>query len=158
VRPVLEKLGCRLEFWGVKMKPGYPIAFGRFGAEHGPLVFGLPGNPVSAMVTFEQFVRPAIRRIAGHRRLYRPTVEATLDETLHKSGDRLHFVRVALRETSDGFVASSTGNQSSGVLRSMVLAQGLLIFPAERGELAAGERAVVQVLDPELFASARSGV
>ena len=155
VRPVLEKLGCRLEFWGVKMKPGYPIAFGRFGAEHGPLVFGLPGNPVSAMVTFEQFVRPAIRRIAGHTRLYRPTVEATLDETLHKSGDRLHFVRVALRETADGFVASSTGNQSSGVLRSMVLAQGLLIFPAERAELAAGERALVQVLDPEVFTSVR---
>ena len=63
VRPVLEKLGCSLVFWGVEMKPGYPLAFGRFAGERGPLVFGLPGNPVSAMVTFELFVRPALRKL-----------------------------------------------------------------------------------------------
>ena len=76
VRGVLEKLGCSLLFWGVNMKPGYPLAFGRFEAGDGPLVFGLPGNPVSAMMTFEQFVRPALRKMAGRRSLFRPTVRA----------------------------------------------------------------------------------
>ena len=68
VRPVLDKLGCELLFWGVLMKPGYPIVFGRVGPS-GPLVFGLPGNPVSAMVTFELFVRPTLLKMAGHRAL-----------------------------------------------------------------------------------------
>jgi molybdopterin molybdotransferase len=72
VRGVLEKIGCRLLFWGVRMKPGYPLAFGRFERERGPLVFGLPGNPVSAMMTFEQFVRPALRKMMGFSRWCRP--------------------------------------------------------------------------------------
>lgn len=154
VRPVLEKLGCRLLFWGVKMKPGYPLAFGRFEGEHGPLVFGLPGNPVSAMVTFEQFVRPVLRKMAGLSRWFRPRVEAVLDEELTKKPGRLHFVRVTLaRDADGGFRARATGNQSSGVLSSMTLADGLLVFPAEASRLPRGERVSVQVLDPEVFAS-----
>ncbi len=152
VRPVLEKLGCRIEFWGVKMKPGYPLVFGRFEGERGPLVFGLPGNPVSAMVTFEQFVRPVLRKMAGFRTWFRPSLEATLDETLAKAAGRTHFVRVELSRQGGALHARSTGNQSSGVLRSMVKARGLLVFPAEATELAAGSRVRVQVLDPELFA------
>lgn len=155
VRPVLEKLGCRLLFWGVKMKPGYPLVFGRFEGERGPLVFGLPGNPVSAMVTFEQFVRPLLRKQAGRRALFRPSVAATLGETLRKGAGRTHFVRVHLERSGDGLRATSTGNQSSGVLRSMVLAQGLLVFPAEATELCAGARVRVQVLDPEHFCAER---
>jgi molybdopterin molybdotransferase len=153
VRPVLEKLGCRLVFWGVQMKPGYPIAFGVFEGR-GPLVFGLPGNPVSAMVTFEQFVRPVLLRLQGHRRVQRPVIHARLDETLTKARGRLHYVRVRLERTADALVARSTGNQSSGVLRSMTLADGLLVFPAAAERLEAGELVQVQLLDPDRLGEA----
>jgi molybdopterin molybdotransferase len=160
VRGVLEKLGCRLRFWGVEMKPGYPFAFGRSGDAHdtrGPLVFGLPGNPVSAMMTFEQFVRPALLRLRGARRLHRPVIRARLGETLRKKPGRLHFVRVTLERTADAVVARSTGNQSSGVLKSMIRAQGILIFEAAASELAVGESAAVQVLDADFLASDAPG-
>jgi molybdopterin molybdotransferase len=154
VRPVLEKAGCRLLFWGVRMKPGYPLAFGRFEAGAGPLVFGLPGNPVSAMVTFEQFVRPVLLKLAGRRAWFRPRIDAVLDEDLDKKPGRLHFVRVTLTRDAEGrFRARSTGNQSSGVLRSMALADGLLVFPAEASRLRRGETVPVQVTDPEILAS-----
>ena len=163
VRPVLEKLGCELDFWGVQMKPGYPLAFGSFGrddTDRRPLVFGLPGNPVSASVTFEQFVRPALQKMLGASRLYRPTVRARVAETLTKRPGRLHFVRVVLtRSDADGtsFVARSTANQSSGVLSSLAEANGLLIFPAEAERLEAGESATVQVLDAGAFGGETAG-
>jgi molybdopterin molybdotransferase len=153
VRGVLEKLGCSLLFWGVNMKPGYPMAFGRFESGSGPVVFGLPGNPVSAMMTFEQFVRPALRKMAGRRSLFRPTVRARLAERFEKRDGRLHFVRVDLAREGDEVVARSTGNQSSGVMRSMLLARGLLIFPADASELREGETATVQILDEDFFTS-----
>ncbi len=137
------------------MKPGFPFAFGRFGApdgETGAIVFGLPGNPVSASVTFEQFVRPALRKLMGHRALFRPTVRARLAHPVRKQPGRLHFVRVQLRHEGGEVVATSTGNQSSGVLRSLALAQGLLIFPAAASLLDEGETAEVQVVDEEFFA------
>jgi len=158
VRPVLEKLGCRLLFWGVLQKPGYPFAFGRFEEGEGPLVFGLPGNPVSAMVTFEQYIRPAIRKVTGHSAWFRPVVRARLTETLTKKAGRLHFVRVRLAVKKGRIEATSTGNQSSGVLRSMILAQGLMIFPADATELPAGTEVPVQVIDEQFFASMESGV
>lgn len=157
VRPVLEKLGCRLVFWGVAMKPGFPLTFGRFEEGRGPLVLGLPGNPVSAMVTFELFVRPLLLRLGGRRVLTRPTLPAVLGETLRKKPGRCHFVRVTLAREGERFVARSTGNQSSGVLRSMARAQGLLVFPAPASELAAGALAEVIVLDPDLLAAPEPG-
>ena len=158
VRDVLEKLGCRLSFWGVRMKPGYPLAFGRIGDDaRGPLVFGLPGNPVSAMMTFEQFVRPALLRMAGARCLHRPQVRAKLAETLHKKPGRMHFVRVVLSREEGAIVARSTGNQSSGVLQSMIRAHGILLFDADASELPTGAEATVQVLDPEFLASDAAG-
>ena len=159
VRGVLTKLGCRLLFWGVKIKPGYPLAFGAFGdaAERGPLVFGLPGNPVSAMVTFEQFVRPALRKLTGHTRLHRPTLRVTLAETLRKREGRLHFVRVRLQRDGERVLARSTGNQGSGVLRSMTEAHALLVFPAEASELREGETVWVQLLDEEFLAADAPG-
>jgi molybdopterin molybdotransferase len=157
VRPVLARLGCTLHFWGVKMKPGFPLAFGSFDGARGPLVFGLPGNPVSASVTFEQFVRPALRKMTGHRALFRTTISARLDHDLDKKAGRLHFVRVRLEREGDDWVASSTGNQSSGVLRSLTQAQGLLVFPAEATKLRKGERATVQLLDDGFLASATPG-
>lgn len=156
VRPVLERLGAELVFWGVEMRPGHPLVFARFPGD-GPLVFGLPGNPVSAMVTFELFVRPALRKLAGHTALFRPTLRARVGETLRKAQGRVHFVRVRLERVDGGYLARSTGSQSSGVLRSMSLAQGLLVFPAEASELREGETAVVQVLDDEFFLSEEPG-
>ncbi|MBW2286736.1 MAG: molybdopterin molybdotransferase MoeA [Deltaproteobacteria bacterium] len=155
VRDVLEKIGCGVIFWGVQIKPGYPLVFGRI--EGGPLVFGLPGNPVSAMMTFEQFVRPALRKLTGHHKLFRPTVRARLAETLTKKPGRLHFVRVELERSGGDIVARGAGNQSSGALRSMTRAQGLLVFPSEDTELAEGAFATVQVLDDEFFASEEPG-
>jgi molybdopterin molybdotransferase len=116
-------------------------------------VFGLPGNPVSAMVTFEQFVRPALLKMSGRRAWLRPTVEAVLDEALAKKPGRTHFVRVALTRRDGAVHAATTGTQSSGALRSMVLAQGLLVFDAEARELPRGARVRVQVLDPDFFAA-----
>jgi len=156
VRGVLAKLGCELRFWGVRIKPGFPLAFGRLG-QSGALVFGLPGNPVSAMVTFEEFVRPALRRMAGHRSLFRPLVRARLAERLAKKPGRLHFVRVVLEHQGGEIVAKSAGNQSSGALLPMLRGHGLLVFPAEASELAAGEVASVQVLDPAFLDAPQPG-
>ncbi len=153
VRDVLAKLGCELRFWGVRIKPGYPLAFGRLSGDSGALVFGLPGNPVSAMVTFEQFVRPALRKMVGHRSLFRPVVRARVGDRLAKKPGRLHFVRVELSREDGAIVARSTGNQSSGVLTSMVRGHGLLVFPAEAHELRPGDEAAVQVLDEAFLAA-----
>jgi molybdopterin molybdotransferase len=150
VRDVLEKIGCRLRFWGVLMKPGYPLAFGVIEST-GALVFGLPGNPVSTAVTFEEFVRPALLRMMGHRAIHRPVVRARLAASLRKKAGRLHFVRVALERSGDEVVADPTGNQSSGVLTSMIRGQGLAIFPLEAERLEAGDEVAVQVLDGGFF-------
>jgi len=163
VRPVLEKLGCRLQFWGVRMKPGYPLAFGCFdsaggmGDVRGPLVFGLPGNPVSATVCFEHFVRPALLRMMGRSDLFRPRIEARVVDGLSKKPGRLHFVRVTLEREEGEWVARSTGNQSSGVMTSMARADGLLVFPEEASALAPGEKAWVEVLDEGVFARVEPG-
>jgi len=150
VRAVLEKLGCQLLFWGVHMKPGYPLVFGVIEAT-GTLVFGLPGNPVSTAVTFEQFVRPALRKLMGHRQLFRPVVKARITEGMKKGPGRLHFVRVTLERDGDAVVATPTVNQSSGVLTSLVRGQGLAIFPAEADRIEAGSEIDVQILDPGFF-------
>ena len=160
VRDVLGKLGCRLLFWGVQMRPGYPLTFGRFearGGAEGPLVFGLPGNPVSSMVTFEQFVRPALLRMMGHARIHRPTLRARLAETLRKAPGRMHFVRVQLAREGDEVVAHSTGGQGSGMLSSMARAQGLLLFPTAESELREGDLASVQILDAGFLAADAPG-
>jgi len=162
VKNVLSKLGCELSFWGVQMKPGHPMAFGRFargvapdGA--GPFVFGLPGNPVSAAVTFEQFVRPALRKMMGHKACYRPTIRARLQSPLTKRAGRLSFVRVGLERKGEVVWASSTGNQSSGVFRSMSLAQGLLVFASSATEMAEGDEVTVQIVDESYFTGTDRG-
>lgn len=156
VRDVLEKLGCRLVFWGVRMKPGYPLVFGIVEST-GTLVFGLPGNPVSTAVTFEQFVRPVLRKLLGHRQLFRPVVKARLSEAMKKGSGRMHFVRVTLAREAEEIVATPTANQSSGVLTSLVRGQGLAIFPAEAERLAAGSEVDVQIIDPGFFDRSERG-
>jgi molybdopterin molybdotransferase len=143
VKDALSKLGMRVKFWKVAMKPGKPLVFGTIGNKP---VFGLPGNPTSAMISFEQFVRPALLKMMGHVRLFRPLIEATLAEDLGITSDRLHLVRCRLFEQDGNMMAVTTGSQSSGALRSMVLADGLMILAPEEAPFAAGHRVRVQVL------------
>lgn len=148
VRPIIESLGVQMKFWRVAMKPGHPVAFGI--AAH-TRFFGLPGNPVSSMVCFEQFVAPALRRMMGHARLYRRTIAARLTHNLKHQAGRTEFVRVTLAKEEGGYAATSTGAQGSGMLLSMAKADGLMVVPAESAGLAAGEQVTVQLLDGTVF-------
>ena len=145
VREVMEKLGAELDFWQVAMRPGKPLTFGRVA---GRPFFGLPGNPVSSMVTFELFVRPALRRMTGHRRLVRPRATARLAEALANPGTRRGYLRVRLGEEAGHLVARATGEQGSGILKSMLLADGLAVLPPG-ADLAAGEPVEVILLRSE---------
>jgi molybdopterin molybdotransferase len=149
VRPTIESLGVQMHFWRVAMKPGHPMAFGTTEKTY---VFGLPGNPVSSMVCFEEFVAPALRRMMGHTRLYRRTVTATLSHPIRMRPGRTEFIRVLLSRDADGSLqASSTGAQGSGMLLSMARADGLLVAPAESSGIAAGAQVTVQLLDGTVF-------
>jgi len=145
VRDVLGELGVEQLFWKVDIKPGRPTAFGRRGAKP---VFSLPGNPVSTMITFEMFVRPALLQMQGHAEVIRPTVRATLREPAKKKAGRVHFLRVQVRAAEAGLVASSAGDQNTGILRTMVRANGIAILPAERESVAGGEQVDVLLLGP----------
>jgi len=131
-------------FWKVAMKPGRPLAFGTIGTQP---VFGLPGNPVSSMVSFEQFVRPSLLKMMGHRQLFRPIIEGTVREDIHKEKGQRHFIRAFVSFESDRYFVSTTGDQGSGILWSMVKANGLIIIPEDRDMIKAGEKVQVQLLD-----------
>jgi molybdopterin molybdotransferase len=155
VRLILESLGVQMKFWRVAMKPGHPVAFGikSSPAKSDPdaFVFGLPGNPVSSMVCFEQFVAPALRRMMGYTRLYRSTMAARLTHNVKHQPGRTEFVRVTLAKEEGGYAATSTGAQGSGMLLSMARADGLMVVPAESTGLVAGEQVTVQLLDGTVF-------
>ena len=150
VREVLEELGCEMKLWRVRMRPGAPLGFGLLGGQ--PWI-GLPGNPVSTMVTFELFVRPAIRRLAGHALPFRRAVPVTLGEPITLGPPLRHFLRaVVAPEPSGGgpdgaLTARLTGPQGSGILTSMARANALLIVPEDRQTVAAGERLQAILLD-----------
>ncbi|MCK9202191.1 MAG: molybdopterin molybdotransferase MoeA [Gallionella sp.] len=153
VRPTVEALGVQMKFWRVAMKPGHPLAFGVLQRADGTasLVFGLPGNPVSSMVCFEEFVLLALRCSMGHARLHRRTVSARLAHPVKMRPGRTEFVRIVLSRDGEGYVATSTGNQSSGALLSMARADGLLVAPSDSNGLVAGETVTVQLLDGAAF-------
>jgi len=143
VKHTFSALGMNMKFWKVAMKPGKPLMFGTIG---GKPVFGLPGNPTSAMISFEQFVRPALLKMMGHVNLFRPLVEATLAQDAPPTSKRLHLVRCKLFEEDGRMMAVTAGNQSSAALRSMLLADGLMILWPEDGPFKAGSKVKVQVL------------
>jgi molybdopterin molybdotransferase len=143
VKDVLDAEGA-MQFWQVCMKPGKPLAFGLL--RGGVPLIGLPGNPVSAMVSFEQFARPAILKMLGHTDLTKPSVQAIVDEPIANS-ERRGFVRVIVTRRRDGYHARSTGGQGSGVLTSMARANGLAIVPEGTCYVEAGSELVVQMLD-----------
>src|SRR5262249_7780064 len=128
VREAVEALGARLDFWKVNMRPGKPLTFGRIGKR---LFFGLPGNPVSSMETFELFVRPVLRGLGGHRTLRRPIVQARALEPINNPGSRPGYLRVRLERLDGEVGARPTGSQGSGILRWMLLADGLAVVSGD---------------------------
>ncbi|HSK97045.1 MAG TPA: gephyrin-like molybdotransferase Glp [Euzebyales bacterium] len=150
VKVVLAELGD-VRFSRVGMRPGMPQAFGLIEADPDRYIpcFGLPGNPVSAYVSFEVFVRPVIRRLQGRRDLSRPRISATVEAPIDSVVDKVEFVRVALRRRDGEWQARPTGDQGSGILRSLVEADGLAEVPADRDHMDIGERIVVHLLRSE---------
>lgn len=143
VRDVLDELMVKQVFWKVDIKPGRPTAFAR---RDGKPVFSLPGNPVSSLITFEEFVRPALLKMMGFRKVLRPLVTATLREGIKKKPGRVNFLRVAVEEKDGHYFAWSPGKQDTGYLRTLLLADGIAVITAEKGDLAAGEQVDVQII------------
>lgn len=142
-KAVFAELGAEMHFWKLAIRPGQPVAFGKI---QGTLAFGLPGNPVSSMMTFEQLVRLAVMKMCGHRKLERPTVQAVFQEAFSKQPDRRHFLRGIVRQENGALIVKTTGSQGSGILTSMVKANGLIDIPEEVEQLNPGDQVSVQVL------------
>ena len=152
VKDVLAKEG-EITFWTVRMKPGKPLAFGiikgvdKTGATRNIPHLGLPGNPVSSMVTFELFARPAILKMMGKKNLTKPTVEAVIEEPIVNTDGRRVYTRAVVEKRGGQYFARLTGPQGSGILTSMSLANGLVIVPEDKAEVKAGEVVQVMMLD-----------
>ena len=144
VKSTLQKMGQEMLFWKVAMKPGKPLAFGRIGKTP---IFGLPGNPVSSFVSFEQFVRPSLRKVLGCSDLSHKTVQAKLTRTITKKPGRLHFLSSIVSWTDGEYTVTPAGEQGSGILKSAANANGLLIFPLEAEEIKQGQEVAVQLLE-----------
>jgi len=140
---VLEALQVERRFWKVDIKPGRPTAFG---LKNGKPVFSLPGNPVSSMITFEQFVRPALLKMMGHQRVIKPLVRAVMQETIKKKPGRVQFLRVRVANDGQRLVASSSGDQNTGILRTLLRANGIAVLPADLEQLRSGEEVDVHLL------------
>jgi molybdopterin molybdotransferase len=136
VRDILEELGAKQIFWKVGIKPGGPTAFALYGSTP---VFSLPGNPVSTMITFEEFVRPALLRMQGHRQVLRPLFKAVLREQLKKKTGKVQIVRLRLEKEDGRWYATSAGNQQTAILKTMVDAQAIAVLPAGSSGFVAGE-------------------
>ncbi len=143
VKAVFAERGT-VDFWKVAIRPGKPLAFGQWDST---LFFGLPGNPVSSMVTFELFVRPTLRKLAGHAMLTRPEVKARLAEEAGHTPGRRSYQRAIVTRENNGYSARTTGAQGSGMLRSMVLANALLILPSDIAVFPAGTEVSALLLD-----------
>jgi molybdopterin-guanine dinucleotide biosynthesis protein MobB len=153
VKDVLAERG-EIGFWTVCMKPGKPLAFGVMnkmeGGKKGKVPhLGLPGNPVSSMVTFEQFARPAILKMMGKKILKKPAIQAVIENDVVATDERRLFVRVNVTKRGGQYYASITGNQGSGILTSMAKANGLAVIPENSNGAKAGDTVEVQMLDWE---------
>lgn len=143
VKDILKEYGIDMKFWTVGIKPGHPIAFGLVGDKP---IFGLPGNPVSTMVTFEVFARPALQKMCGHTNLFRPVVDAIAEDEFSDRPGRTHYVRSLVRYQDGKYYVKSTGSQGSGILMSMAYANCFMILPADKEKILAGETVKVQLL------------
>jgi molybdopterin molybdotransferase len=152
-RRVVDTLGGELSLWRVRMRPGAPLGFGRL---FGVPWLGLPGNPVSALVTFELFARPIIRVLGGHRRPHRRTVRVTLEEEVRLAAPLTHYLRAVLAEGAGGaMLASLTGPQSSGMLTSMAAADALVIISDDRPVVPKGTVVPAIPMDGDMKGSER---
>ncbi len=142
MKDTLNDLGAEQFFWQTAIRPGKPTAFGKV---HGIPYFCLPGNPVSCMVTFLQFVSPALYTMQGMAHRRPETIQAVMEHDIEKKKNLRYFYRVKIRQEGDRFLASSTGPQGSGVLTSMTRAHGLAVLPEEREILHRGEEVVVEL-------------
>ncbi len=147
VKNIMAEQG-KINFWRINMRPGKPVAFGHIGGK--PLL-GLPGNPVSAAVTFELFARPVIRKMLGHTRLFRPQVDVVVEDGVSDRAMRRHYVRAHVEWRDGRFVARTTGNQGSHIMTSLLNANALVIVPEGRVEVPPGDIRKAIMLDwPEV--------
>ncbi|HEV8322030.1 MAG TPA: gephyrin-like molybdotransferase Glp [Myxococcota bacterium] len=154
VKDALRESGCQERFWKVAIKPGKPIFFGVGPSSGGPppgaLVFGLPGNPISTMVCFEVFVRPALRALAGHGVLHRPVLEARLERSVHKEAGRREYLRASARVAGGRLHVRPLDQQSSGALSSMVGVNAFVVFPEDAVALHEGDLVRAMLIDAPL--------
>src|SRR5438874_5702636 len=143
VKNIMQEQG-QINFWRINMRPGKPVAFGHIGSV--PLL-GLPGNPVSAAVTFELFGRPVIRKMMGHTRLVRPQVDVIVEDGVSDRAMRRHYVRARVEWRDGHFVAHTTGNQGSNIMTSLLNANALVIVPEGGVEVRPGDIAKAMMLD-----------
>jgi molybdopterin molybdotransferase len=132
VKEMLVEIGAKLVFWKVNQKPGKPLVFLTYGDK---FIFGLPGNPVSVMVCFEMYVRPLIMRVMGNKDLLRPVIRARASHDFKKNRGRTDFARVILTRKGSNYFFKSTGKQGSGILTSMVKADGIAVFSEDAGDI-----------------------
>jgi len=147
VKDVMKDVGNRMDFWRVAMRPGRPLAFGTI---EGIPVFGLPGNPVSSMVSFEQFVRPSILKMAGKTKIHRHMAKAILQEDVQTKEGLKYFIRGIVSWKDGEAAVKTTGEQGSGILKSMVMANALIVIPEDVATAHAGDTVRVQLLDDSL--------
>ena len=146
-REIMEQFG-EINFWKLAIKPGKPIAYGKF---PNSIFFGLPGNPVSALVTFYQVAKPALQKLSGATEIKPLRMSATLSHAIKKSPGRLDFQRGFVSTDQQGkLIVSSTGHQGSGMMSSLCLANCFIVLEQERGAVAANETVIVELFD-ELF-------
>lgn len=148
VKDVLKELGSEMIFWKVAMKPGKPLAFGVIG---GKPAFGLPGNPISSMVAFEQFVRPALLKMSGRKKIFGALINATLTRDIKIKPGRMNFIRAELKIDETGVAATPLDVQGSGVISTMVRANAFVVVPRDSEGFKAGEVVKVQFFDPSVF-------
>lgn len=146
VRDVYADLGIDIKFGWVKVKPGRPLTFG---TKAGKLVFGLPGNPVSTLTSFIQFVRPALLSLMGARRIHKPVVNAILLENIAKPPGKAHYLRGRFTIKDNNLYVTTTGNQNSSIIRSMSDANCLIIMPEETTDVRSGEQVRIQLINHE---------
>jgi molybdenum cofactor synthesis domain len=147
VKDVMGEIGNAMHFWQVAMKPGKPLAFG---AIKSIPMFGLPGNSVSAMVSFEQFVRPYLLKMQGHTKIFRQTMKALSSQEIQKKKGVKHFIRAIVKKEKNQYIAAITGEQGSGILKSMVLANALIVLKENETKVKKGDPVTVQLLDDSL--------
>jgi len=147
VKDVMGEIGNAMHFWQVAMRPGKPLAFGSIG---GVPLFGLPGNPVSVMVAFEQFARPFLLKMQGHTRIFRQTLKAVSAQDLRKGIGVKNFIRATVCKEKGRYVARVTGEQGSGILKSMVAANAFIVLAEDVSSVKKGDVVVTQLLDDHL--------